>query len=263
MRVITYYFSGTGNTEWACQTLQRDFSNRGVTCLLRNIEKCKPRDMKDLKIGDILCFAFPVYAANIPPIMRDFIKRLAECLPVNTVFLYSVLTTFGYADGCGPFQVAKMLKGKRVSLVGYEGLRIASNTPSKHHVIMERMKLRLEKAHHKINALATNIATGNIHIASGPYRFAFFRKLAVRSLVQASSHLTIDKTRCVQCRHCVDNCPTKSITINEDKTSLFANSCTGCMRCFNNCPEGAILYDEKYLPPERYQRYNQMPNDYV
>jgi uncharacterized protein (DUF362 family)/lauroyl/myristoyl acyltransferase/Pyruvate/2-oxoacid:ferredoxin oxidoreductase delta subunit len=76
----------------------------------------------------------------------------------------------------------------------------------------------------------------------------------------------IDKNRCVKCKFCYDNCPVKTIKINEDKTLEVDHSkCISCLCCHELCPYDAIDLEKSLLAKiifrssmkkEREQNYN-------
>ncbi len=249
MNTVLFYFSGTGNTAWAAKRLAEKLRAAGVGCELRNIENCEIGVRPD----DTLIFAFPVYAANIPSVMRDFIICLARSLPPDAATKYAVFTTAGFADGCGPHQVGKLLK--KAKLTAYVGLQIASNTPTDKPVGKAELEARLTKADAKLTAFAGSLAAGRRSVAFGPYRFMFMRKATAKALDTAYTKLSVDTDRCLSCMCCIDNCPTNSISRDGEGKMTFTPSCTGCMRCYNNCPAYAIMHDGKYLPPEQFPRY--------
>lgn len=47
--------------------------------------------------------------------------------------------------------------------------------------------------------------------------------------------------KCVQCKKCIDNCPTNNITLQDGKIK-FHNRCMFCLACIHGCPVHAISY---------------------
>lgn len=59
----------------------------------------------------------------------------------------------------------------------------------------------------------------------------------------SSLHLTADKTRCVQCKQCSNNCP-MSLNVTEmvQKEDMINNECILCGSCVDCCPRKAINF---------------------
>ncbi len=49
----------------------------------------------------------------------------------------------------------------------------------------------------------------------------------------------VDPKKCVRCKKCVKNCPTKNITYSDGRFR-FGKNCIGCVRCSFHCPTDAI-----------------------
>jgi L-aspartate semialdehyde sulfurtransferase ferredoxin len=53
-----------------------------------------------------------------------------------------------------------------------------------------------------------------------------------------------DKKLCMDCCACYGVCPTKAITIRDDRMRLDNNECIGCMACVKVCPVKALTPDK-------------------
>jgi MinD superfamily P-loop ATPase containing an inserted ferredoxin domain len=255
MNVLLFYFSGTGNTRWASEKLCAVLSGDGVLARCVSIEDAAEDLAADVLAADMVGFAFPVYAANLPPVMRSFLGRLGREVPrCGGKKPYFVVTTAGYSDGCGPYEVKKALKRRDFRLVGYAGVRIASNTPKTKRLSDEEMAERLSTAEKALTRLAGRLRAGKKSVPFGPYRIGFFRKAAVSALKTAHTRFSVDGSRCDGCGRCGELCPTKSI-VRDGGAWKFLPSCTSCMRCYNSCPQDAILFNGEFLPHGQYARY--------
>ena len=91
---MIFYFSGTGNTEWAAKRLAQRTSERMIFIA---DEMKKDRCEYELTEGERLGFCFPVHGWQPPHIVRQFIgKAVIKTLPDTFVY---VLVTCGDSIG--------------------------------------------------------------------------------------------------------------------------------------------------------------------
>jgi ferredoxin len=260
MIVTTFYFSGTGNTKWAAEQFHLAALEKGQTSRVYSIEQ-KNMDLSNIiRDTDILGVAFPVYAMNLPDIMKQFLAGLNKALPAKPRPMpLFVITTVGYADGCGPYEAVRQFSADTVRLAGYTGLKIANNisTPSAKTAPLspEELKKRLDIAKNKISALADALAAGRRKIESGVYRIAVFRKQMSNLPRKAAEQLSINAETCKQCLACADNCPSDAIVKNDQGALTVLPACTACMRCYNICPTASVWHNGQYADPAEYVRY--------
>jgi ferredoxin len=62
----------------------------------------------------------------------------------------------------------------------------------------------------------------------------------------------IDDTRCNGCGICVDECPTGTIKVKEEKATIYMEGCIRCALCHDVCPQEAVRHDSDRVP-ERIQ----------
>lgn len=255
-----FYFSGTGNTKWAAEQFHRGAAEKGQTGRVYSIEE-KNLDLAGLMADtDALGIAFPVYAMNMPDIMKQFLAGLNRAFPAKPkpVPLF-VITTAGYADGCGPYEVARQFSAEAVKLIGYTGLKIANNisTPSAKTDPLppEELEKRLEASKNKLYALADALIAGRKKIDPGVYRIAVFRKQMSNLTRKASEQLSIHAETCTLCLTCADNCPSGAILKNNSGSLEVTSDCTACMRCYNICPTASVWHGGQYADPGEYIRY--------
>ena len=69
---------------------------------------------------------------------------------------------------------------------------------------------------------------------------------AIHALV--SRELKWDAEACVECRQCVEGCPTGAAEFDDDgKFSIFFHNCIYCHHCVLACPEHAIEFDDRNI----------------
>jgi multimeric flavodoxin WrbA len=80
MRFTTFYFSGTGNTKWAAEEFHRAILENGDESQTVSIQARPKNLIATVQESDMIGIAFPVYAMNVPRIMKRFIARLNMAL---------------------------------------------------------------------------------------------------------------------------------------------------------------------------------------
>jgi NAD-dependent dihydropyrimidine dehydrogenase PreA subunit len=261
MRFSIFYFSGTGNTRWAVNELNNSINKLEHECKVYSIETEITNLQEIINASDIIGFAFPIYGADMPSIVHNFIDEIKDAINLTRKKQCFIITTAGYIDAFGPFAARKILKSRGLKLVGYINIKISNNisTPKikAKFISSEMLKVRMNKGKDKIDKLAYSITNQRPHIRNiGFYLLpgVFIRKATKNGKKNNYKDLSVDKERCSQCMTCVNNCPTKSI-IFSDREFTFLPSCTACMRCYNFCPQNAICNESKFADPSIYRRY--------
>jgi ferredoxin len=236
MNIVLYYFSGTGNTEFACEKFKNymELNNNHV-----NLYKIESEifDIQNMNQADIVGIAYPIYGANIPTIINNFINTLPNNINRN-VF---IISTVGYIDAYGPFIIKKRLKQFGLNLRWHYVYKSIDNT-----AIRNVTKENLDNKHQKQIGLFTKFCKSIIRNTPyfngiGPWILGGYivRNLLRNNIISHYKSLFVDMDVCIKCNKCINNCPTKSINYIDNKY-VFMETCTTCFRCINKCPENAI-----------------------
>ena len=100
----------------------------------------------------------------------------------------------------------------------------------------------------------SSLESGKKRIDLGVYPIVVFRKKMNKTVTDAYKQLTIHHATCKKCMCCSDQCPTKSIVLNNDELVVLP-TCTACMRCYNICPTYSIWHGGRYADPDEFIRY--------
>ncbi len=267
MKLSTFYFSGTGNTEWAVREFERIVAEGGHdvnSISIDGIDAQKPSFLVEIvRNSDFIGFANPIYGGNIPPVMMGFVSNLIKALADETEWAKPVyiINTFAYINGFGPFCAGKLLKNTGFRLISYVNIQICNNisTPNLKvkKITQEKLNKRKLLAVEKLQKAAGMLLAGKPYITGrGLYLIPniLIRRISKKAIADNYKVFCVEKNSCERCMLCVDKCPTKSIE-HKDDSFRFLPTCTACMRCYNNCPTYSILFNGKFADPNIYERY--------
>ncbi len=268
MRFVTFFFSGTGNTWWVVKEFTDIASKNGYNAEMFSIENDQiknPSILSELlEKSDAIGFAYPIYGANIPPIMREFItevKRISDNLnKLDQKYCY-IITTIGYVNGYGPFKIKNTLRSIGLKLKAHINIRLTNNisTPGLkiNPVSSKKLEKRKKKGTKKLNKFfGKNIKEKKYIRGIGPWLIPgmLIRRRTAPKMKVSYQRFSINLDTCNNCNICINNCPSNSI-IEVDNKIIFKKGCTACFRCYNFCPTHSILYNGKFADPGVYHRY--------
>jgi len=105
-----------------------------------------------------------------------------------------------------------------------------------------------------IKACIFNIQKYSIHDGPGIRTVVFFKGCPLRCLWCSNPEsqdnkiqIVCDKTKCVQCLHCIDLCPKNAISSTYNHIEIESNRCNACLKCINTCPNKALSLEGKFL----------------
>ena len=76
MKIVIFYFSGTGNTELVTRQLAEALEGKGNNVELFRIENTETADMcKKMADCDLTGIGYPIYGGGTPAIISDFIMK--------------------------------------------------------------------------------------------------------------------------------------------------------------------------------------------
>jgi ferredoxin len=266
MIVNVFYFSGTGNTQWAAEELNKILINQGILGKIHSITDAALQN--EATLNDILVhsgyigFAHPIYGADAPPIMKDFIKRAIHCLGNEMNKPIFILNTFGYVNAFGPIAARKLFTGSGFQIMAYINIRLCNNIstpkmktkPLPETVLAERKRYAIVI----LEKMVAKLLAGRKWITGiGPYLIPgiLIRRFLSGGIAKNYQSLSVNPENCRKCMKCVKECPTQSIRYTPDNGFTFLPTCTACMRCYNFCPAYAIQMDGIYADPKMYFRY--------
>ncbi len=237
MKIVCCYFSGTGNTRWACEALLQQLAENGHMTSLFSIRKDTERP--DLTDCDCLLIGYPVHGFNAPTPVLKFLKSLRKTQKKTPCYLVRTSgepLKLNNASGITP---KRILKRRGYTVYGEFHYVLPYNIIFRHSDGMAaRMKLGLEL---RLPADAQKIALmQRFQVKRGPFcrLVSFVCRVEHTAMPLIGRHFKATET-CVGCGKCESVCPQKNIHICDGKP-VFGKACVGCMGCVFSCPKDAI-----------------------
>ncbi len=238
---MIYYFSGTGNSEWAARTLAH-LTHDSVTRITK-------KTLLPVKIeeGEVFGLVFPIYAWNLPEMVSEFLKNVS----VHTLAYCYAVCTCGAEAG-----YAMKLLNARVRMSGVWSLIMPDNYIVAYSVEDDATALeKVREANVRLQQIAAHINArdkGCADVQVGKLAFVktfvgghLFNKYARSSKPFRSSY------DCTGCGLCAKVCPTQNILV-ADNMPFWSDDCQQCLACIHRCPKQAIEYGRS---TEKHGRY--------
>lgn len=245
---MIFYFSGTGNSEWATKEIAKN-CNDTIHFIPDEYRKFELNELNNkveytLKKDESLGFVFPCYSWGVPPVVSKFIEKLNI---ENVSYLYMVCTC---GDDTGlTFEIFKRLTTQRFKMcdLAYSIIMPESyiSLPGFDIDTKEKERYKLNAAKERISSICNDInnkVSGKYDVIPGNMAWLkstivrpfFYKFLLSPSPFKATS-------QCISCKKCANDCPLHNITMKKGKPSWGSN-CAGCLRCYHICPKHAIEY---------------------
>lgn len=235
---MIYYFTGTGNSEWAAKALAEK-TNDTVQFINQDTEPTK---------DDIIGIVFPIYAWGVPGPVEDFLRRISI---KKETYVYAVATC---GSNCGRVddQIEKLIKRPLNAILS---LSLPNNYIQGGDCDTEpTIKKKFGKAIPRLDnfaELVNNREYGAI-VDRGPLPTVMTKVIHPAFLKFATSDKKFSvNDSCGGCGACVNNCPLKNITLKDGKPTWNGN-CAQCTSCINRCPNKAIQYGNSMPTRIRY-----------
>lgn len=252
---MIFYFSGTGNSEWAARRLAEGLGEK----LLFIPDEMNTPMTYELENGEPLGFVFPCYGWGVPQFIEKFIE---QCRISNVSYLYYVCTCgddTGQTDRIFRKAIAThqwhchlcydiKMPEAYISLPGF-------NTDPK-----DKEQKKLREAETLMEEIISAVATRKQGEHLIPGAMAWAKTSIVRPIFNGLfMSPTPFKTngKCTGCGKCQKTCPMHNISLGKNSNPQWGNNCAGCLRCYHTCPTNAIHYGiftkgkGQYLHPDR------------
>ncbi len=256
MNILLLYFSGTGNTAWVTERINREFTLLGHKCSSLPLEDILlGKTMPDWDSYELFGLGFPVHAMDAPRLVYDLLPFLPAGR--HNYFLYKTAgSIFAYGGSTRRLRHALARRGwiiKHESVFEMPPNMGGTARP-------EKVQERIDRALREIPIAVSQILNDDKVLLPD---YGWMRLVGLVNRLECHGLPRMSKrwkasSACIRCGKCVKLCPTGNISLSEDGIQ-FSDKCVFCLRCWWNCPTQALenpfvkpfLLKEKYTLSEQ------------
>lgn len=252
---MIFYFSGTGNTLWAAQTLAWRLGERLVNMAAALQNECIYTLSPDERVG----LVFPVHGWRTPRLVRRFLSRLTLQPTEQTHYDYLVVTA-GDSIGRTVERLLPHLEAKGIHPQLFASLIMPESYVGLPFMDVDTSENEARKKREAAAALAQiadvvarrdgsqrdtsfqNLTRGPLpSFFSGPVG-SFFERFLIND---KPFHVSVD--RCIRCGRCASVCPVGDIDGGKGRQPQWRHQsdCLTCFSCYHHCPTHAIEFGRR------------------
>ena len=253
MTIFAVYFSGTGNTKYAVEQLLLSFENS----VMHSIEE--PLDfITAAQPYDTILVAHPIYASDMPALMRDFLKRNRAMFSGKN--LMTLVTQFLFS-GDGGRLAYRLVRREIHQHIASMHINMPTNLDLKPLMPVKNgpdIADKIGRADRKLSLCVQRLHQGKpIKNGAGPLRCLggfLSQRLWFRAFIfkRYRKRVRINPDQCTLCGQCVEHCPVGNLVMDGQRVTP-QNKCILCYRCVNLCPVQAIAIMSKNDGKTQYQ----------
>jgi len=250
--LVMVYYSGTGNSKRVSEWIADEAQFNGMKTHIASYHQFDPMTIADLKGKTLIGFFSATHGFNMPHSMLRFLFRF-NLLKGSDVFIGNTRAGLKLwklflpgLSGIAMYFPALILFLKGYKIKGMYPVDLPSNWISLHPGVRKKVADSMVKHYEKLTRnFASRILSGNrvfmksfillpLDILVAPIALGYYfigRYILAKTFI-ANYH-------CNNCGVCIEQCPTKSIILHENRP-YWKFTCESCMKCMNYCPERAI-----------------------
>ena len=249
MNGLIAYYSGSGNTRLACETVTRSISQVDWTLHDIAAEAAAHAGRIEETIPDFAQYDLVGFAAfadlwKVSQLVCDFFDHVPQ-VDGTPAF---VLNTFGSMSARTLPQLAKLARGKGFRVLCGHSLHMPESFPGMRAIGLSfdwspsrREQRKFLRFIDLLHGMAGELAEGRTpkprHISGGP--FGWLPPTPRKSMKHVMGKQRVNQAKCTRCGECARHCPYGAIQMKPSPV-IDHRRCYGCCACYNHCPEGAV-----------------------
>ncbi len=248
MKTTIYYFTGTGNSQWAAAALGEELGETEIVSIPVVMKNEGAIRAPPGRVGIVA----PVYYGGLPAVVVQFLERLDLS---GAEYTFAVITC-GVSPHRSLLQAKAMLEKNGCTLSLGRGLKVVNNfVPVFSVPDTEGVEKKLGAARARLSAIGSEIRAGGSGIDTGIPGFSHVISIFgypgfLRSHGRKDTDFRVDET-CTKCGTCAKVCPVQNIVMNENGP-VWQHWCEFCFACLHYCPAEAIQYGRGTKGKKRY-----------
>ncbi len=244
MKILVYYFTGSGNTERVLRKFESEFKGAGHQVDFVKIENQVYKIKNKIDVNhddyDLIGIGYPIHAFNAPEIMYDWVKTLQPLKETKRTFIINTSAEPLHVNYASSIKLSKKLKKKGFDVQNEYHYVMPYDMIYRHKA---KMAFRMWDTAQKLIPIdARSIIEGKSELYKQVKCAAFFAwVLRIEHFGSRFNGIfySVNKKKCINCHKCVNNCPIENIKLKDGKIK-FGTKCTMCQRCTYFCPTDAI-----------------------
>lgn len=247
---MIFYFSATGNTQYAAQRLAQATGDYTVS-----IRECMRDGRRSftLKTNENFGIVTPTYFQGMPLFLQEFLSSLKLEDEGRTHYAYAV-STCGVSYGSAGTQAVRAAEKAGIHLDATFRIRTVDNWnpyfDMNDAAYIRSAEKTAEKDLKEVCAKAAAREKG-IYLAD---TFGSKKEAELAAAYEESRKTSLFQVSdaCVGCGTCAAQCPIQAITIQDGRPVWSKESCLLCLGCVHKCPKNAIAYTQATIGHGQY-----------
>lgn len=239
MKIVIFYFSGTGNTKKIADLYKTSFEDGGAEVTMFDLMS---EDAKSVDTAgyDLIGFGYPVHSFNAPANVLAFAKGLKKFPESKRAFIFKSSGEPVRMSDVSSLKLIKILKKRNIKVTNEYQYVMPYNMIFRH---TDEAAYRMWSVAQKVAPIdCREILSGTPRLPKRVFMGGFLAWVMRIEHWGARFNGRFYKVNsdCVKCGLCVKTCPANNIKITEKGKVKFGGKCLMCVRCSFNCPKNAI-----------------------